>query len=226
MTSPVFPPSGEVHLWRLDHRAGGSGDEGLLPDSEVATMRKYRFERDRARYLFTQSAKRLILGSYLRQAPEGLFFHLSEKGKPTLAGLQFSISHTANLSVLAVSKEGVLGVDLETVRPQPDLARLARHIMTEAEWQRYQTLSDQDQLTAFYCFWTAKEAYLKNLGLGLEIEPAQVETEGLAPTAAQAEGLPRRELCQHPWGEGFCLHLASALPITGTEVFSFHPEHF
>ena len=48
--------------------------------------------------------------------------------------------------------------------------------MSADEWEAFQGIPEPDQLRAFYQIWTAKEAYLKNLGIGLQVEPSKVES--------------------------------------------------
>lgn len=173
---PQLPPPHEVHLWKIPH------DTLLLPElplsnNEVERAQSYHFEADRRRYLVTQTRKREILGGYLQQPPAELVFAQNPHGRPQLDGLSFSITHSTDLSILAVTKAGKLGIDLESMRPRPDLDSLAQHILTNSEHIHYQRLPEDRRLEAFYQFWTSKEAYLKALGTGLQIEPDQVELE-------------------------------------------------
>lgn len=80
-------------------------------------------------------------------------------------GWHWSISHTSQgalgLAVASVSRSPV-GVDAEVVgRGRPELAL---HVLTPAERALLATL---DEAAAFARAWTAKEAVLKKLGLGL-----------------------------------------------------------
>lgn len=173
MNGPPLPPKGEIHLWVLEHQKENTQ---WLSKEELTTLNEYRFASDRNRYAFTQSCKRQILGHYLHTLPQDLQFQLGEFGKPTVRGLEFNISHSKGVSVLAVTNEQIVGVDIEVVRPQGDLLELAQHIMSADEWEAFQGIPEPDQLRAFYQIWTAKEAYLKNLGIGLQVEPSKVES--------------------------------------------------
>ncbi|WP_344233086.1 4'-phosphopantetheinyl transferase family protein [Kribbella hippodromi] len=87
-----------------------------------------------------------------------------EAGRPHIAGLAVSLTYTEHWVVVAASRQGPIGVDLEEVRPR-EFHRLAGRWFTPQEraWLRDQP----DQLTAFLHLWTAKEAVGKALGLGL-----------------------------------------------------------
>ncbi|TDD57597.1 4'-phosphopantetheinyl transferase superfamily protein [Kribbella antibiotica] len=85
----------------------------------------------------------------------------SELGRPEVAGLAVSISHSHSLVAVAARRTGVVGIDVEDVYPR-DVSGLARRWFdpAELEWM------DGD-LLAFLQLWTAKEAVGKALGQGL-----------------------------------------------------------
>jgi len=66
---------------------------------------------------------RAILGNYLATKPADLRFAYSANGKPTVAGefasteIHFNLAHTEDLALVAVTRVGALGVDVEGVRP-------------------------------------------------------------------------------------------------------------
>ena len=205
MTAPSLPACDEVHLWLLEHRVM---DTSPLSEKEQTRADKFRFEKDCQRYRFTQGAKRIILARYLSKNPADLVFEENKQGKPALPGLEFNLSHTEGLSILAVSTGQPLGIDIEKNSPQPDLLELATRVLTEAEQALLFSLNGGEQLTAFYRFWTAKEAYLKAIGTGFEVEPHQVEVE--LPTFNRATSLNQDPMRLMPLdcGEGFICHLA------------------
>ena len=92
----------------------------------------------------------------------------SEYKKPHLAdsSIQFNISHTHDLVVCAVQDQHALGVDVEYIRPIA--IKDFRSQMTPNEWARVQQA--EEQLPAFYDYWTSKEAILKVVGAGLYID--------------------------------------------------------
>ena len=206
MSLPL-PKSHEVHLWLLPHR---QGKIALLSPIEQHHLRSYHQLSDQHRYCFTQSAKREILGAYLQLDPAELQFQENKHGKPSLTGLEFSISHTTGISVLAVTTEASIGVDIESLSAQDDLPNLARHISTAREWESYRTLPEQEKLSAFHRLWTAKEAYLKNLGIGLAVEPNQVITDFSEPSSVKTEGYPKRFLSEKSLRENAIILLATS----------------
>jgi 4'-phosphopantetheinyl transferase len=142
----------------------------------------------RDRYVIAHGAVRQILGAMLGTAPRRLRIqrrcvHCGDMhhGKPVIDGAPpFSLSHSHDVAVLAISNGGNVGVDVEARRPRARLDRLAARVLSERELAQWSSASPEHQLDAFLRAWTAKEAYLKALGLGL-VRPlldVPVEPEG------------------------------------------------
>lgn len=77
----------------------------------------------------------------------------------------FSIAHSSDMVICAGSKSSI-GIDIELVAPM-DLDDY-REYLTDNEWQFIQ--NTKDKLNAFYELWTKKEALIKALGKGIELE--------------------------------------------------------
>jgi phosphopantetheinyl transferase len=93
-------------------------------------------------------------------------------GRPTVAGddrVSFSLSHSGSFAVIALADGAVrLGVDVEVVRPRLRLRALAARVLNDEEHAAWLAIeNDDDQLRSFLRAWTAKEAYLKALGIGI-----------------------------------------------------------
>jgi 4'-phosphopantetheinyl transferase len=169
-----------VHVWsalldvppaRLARLAGH-----LSPD-ERARAARFRFDRDRRRFTAARGALREILGAYLgRPAPDVAFVY-GAYGKPALAppldatGLAFNLAHAAGLALYGVALGRPLGIDVEEVRPLPDLLGVARRVMTPGELAPFAALPPDPQREAFFALWTRKEAYLKATGAGFSLRP-------------------------------------------------------
>ncbi|MGA8115997.1 MAG: 4'-phosphopantetheinyl transferase superfamily protein [Actinocatenispora sp.] len=92
----------------------------------------------------------------------------ADGGQPyvDVSGLSVSVSHTADLVAVAVSRLGPVGVDVEQVRAMPavDLGR-RWYAEVEADWLR--ELPAEARTVAFLRLWTGKEAVGKLYGRGL-----------------------------------------------------------
>lgn len=184
---PAEPPrlrAGDVHLWcaRLDAADDAAGRfEPWLSEDERQRTRRLQFARDRQRFIAARGLLREILASYLATAaPEELRFAYGPAGKPRLAepaagtGLQFNLSHSGALALYAITWGEPVGVDLEAVRPMPELARIATQYFRPAESDLLRRLGPDRCLGTFFQLWTQKEALAKACGLGLAeaLEPA------------------------------------------------------
>lgn len=95
----------------------------------------------------------------------------AEHGKPFVADrpdVSFSVTHSAGLALVAVVPAPArVGVDVEAVRPRRSLPALAERVLDDDARARWSALPDGGRLRAFYEAWTAKEAYLKAVGVGI-----------------------------------------------------------
>jgi 4'-phosphopantetheinyl transferase len=174
----------EVHVWRvnletyevyLQHlKASLSSDEQLRAD-------KFYFQRDRNHYIAARGILRSILGRYLACRPSALRFVYSRFGKPALVGAEsgqslfFNVSHSHELALMAFSRVGDIGVDVEYMRPGIEYTRLAQRFFSEYERRELLPLPPAQLHRAFYCCWTRKEAYIKARGLGLQLPLEQFD---------------------------------------------------
>jgi 4'-phosphopantetheinyl transferase len=134
---------------------------------------RYRFARDRIRFIVGRGLLRMLISRYLDLAPRQAQFAYGPYGKPSLAGagddLTFSLAHSDDLAVYAFSRKRDIGVDLEYVRPLEDMRDIAARFFSPDEAAALAALPQPQQLDAFYHIWTCKEAYLKALGAGLSL---------------------------------------------------------
>jgi len=127
--------------------------------------RKFRFAVDRNRYVIAHAALRLILAHKLGIDASGIDFRLGRFGKPYVPDVEFNLSHSGSLALVAVGNVP-LGIDVECVRPI-DALQLAAHYFSAFEVQILRRLSSDRLLSGFFACWTRKEAFLKATGEGL-----------------------------------------------------------
>ncbi|AFZ44628.1 4'-phosphopantetheinyl transferase [Halothece sp. PCC 7418] len=139
--------------------------------------RANRFVRGehQTRFIAGRGILRSLLGQYLNLPPEQIEFDYLPQGKPILgkkhsfSNLQFNVSHSQDLALYAISTEyQQVGIDLEWIRPFPQVLSLARRFFTEQEFADLVSLPSKQQERTFFQLWTAKEAYLKATGEGLK----------------------------------------------------------
>lgn len=171
------PPS--IELWLVALALDAPVDDvGLLDGHERERAAHFVFERDRRRYVAAHVALRRLLGQRTGRPPGELRFEAGAFGKPRLRiepFCSFSLSHCGDQALIAFAKDGEIGVDLEALGALRDLDALARHCLTAGEWVQFQALPMPERESAFLRAWTRKEASLKALGTGLQVEPSSVD---------------------------------------------------
>lgn len=113
---------------------------------------------------------RLALSPLVGIAPDRLQFGREAKGRPFLrhAGApDFNLSDTIGGSLLAITRGGRVGVDLERVDRVPPVLRLAGRWFSTEESAALAALPESERALAFLHLWTAKEASCKATGTGI-----------------------------------------------------------
>ena len=108
---------------------------------------------------------RIAIGQCLKIDPLSITFRRNKNGKPYAENLDihFSLSHSGNLAVCAVSDQPV-GIDVEKIRSVN--YHLADKCFTLEE-RKYVFSERQKQQKRFFEIWTKKEAHVKRLGTGI-----------------------------------------------------------
>jgi 4'-phosphopantetheinyl transferase len=163
--------------------------EQMLSGEERERADRFRFEIDRRRFMAAHVALRRVLAEHTGLQPHALCLVAGRYGKPSLVdqpGVQFSLSHSQTLALIAVGTRGPLGADIELLRPVPDAAVLAERHFTRRENAALAALPARERERAFLVCWTRKEACLKAIGLGLLVPPESFEV-GLVPELRSVE---------------------------------------
>jgi 4'-phosphopantetheinyl transferase len=167
-----------VHVWRASLLASGEAVdayESSLAPNERQRANRFIFPRDRQRFIIARGVLRHLLARYAAQPPDQFQFRYGPQGKPelaqdpTLPPLAFNLSHSADLALYAIATERDLGIDLERIRPNLDLAGVAELSFSPTELATLHALPPPDQHLAFFTCWTRKEAFVKARGDGLTL---------------------------------------------------------
>jgi 4'-phosphopantetheinyl transferase len=81
--------------------------------------------------------------------------------------LEFNLSHSHEVALVAVARQRAVGVDVEFVKRKFSFDDLARRFFTTREVAALFELPQPLQREAFFKCWTSKEAFLKAKGTGL-----------------------------------------------------------
>lgn len=161
--------SGEVHVWRVELDQPEQVRERFqssLEADELERAGRFHFEKHRRHFVVGRGFLRYVLARYLQAQPESLRFAYGAYGKPSLTGLQFNMSHSHNVGLVAVADKE-LGVDVEHIRADFATEDIARRFFSRAEVETFNALPVEEQVAAFFRCWTRKEAYIKAIGLGM-----------------------------------------------------------
>lgn len=179
-----LPEPGVIHLWHstlaCPRIEAWSAPTAVLDLEERGKSARYRRPVDQFRFAAAREFLRRTLSSYLRIPPADVVFRPGLHGKPELgppqseSGLTFNLSHSEDLVVCAVTRTNPIGVDVERVRPIPELTAMTSRFFAPEERSHLDSLPEDDRLTAFFRIWTLKEAYLKAVGVGLSQDPSTV----------------------------------------------------
>jgi 4'-phosphopantetheinyl transferase len=185
-------PQGEVHVWRANldqpQRLFARLTQ-LLSAEERARADRFHFEVDRKRCILARGILRLLLGDCLGTPAERLQFRYSEFGKPSLASesapVEFNVSHSGDLVLVALGRGRALGVDVERIRIDVATEEIAARYFSVNECRDFATVAPDLRCAAFFACWTRKEAYIKARGDGLSLPLEQFDVAFLPGHAAR-----------------------------------------
>jgi 4'-phosphopantetheinyl transferase len=180
---PDSPGAHDVSVWRVPLKLGESDAElradlaaeelerlGRLGDSEIGR-----------RWLVSRAALREILAAELGLAPAQVRLALGPRGRPEVdsaqhpESLDFNLSHSGELALVATARSGRVGIDVERLRRGRDPLRIANRYFSPPEAAAIAALPEGERASEFLRYWTAKEALAKGLGGGLTIPWAELE---------------------------------------------------
>lgn len=190
----------------------------LAPD-ESARAERFVFARDRERYQVARGLLRATVGGATGCAPDAVRFDYTPNGRPLLAGrgeLVFNLSHSGGHVAIAIAAGGgspalALGVDIEQVRPIPEMDQVARSVYAGRELAALASCADDEgRIATFHRLWTRKEACMKATGAGLALDP-------LAFSVDAAATVQRVVLPPHPCAPAGATVTVHHLPEPATE---------
>jgi len=240
MTSWPSPPAElpalerSVHVWAVgidDASIDFNRAREVISLDERERAERFIFERDRRRYLVAHGALHAILSRYLKIDPATLRFDIGSNGKPKLpsahtpSGVDFNLSHSNKMALLAVTHGREVGVDVEYVQENFEFQQVAERFFTAREVAAMRSLPSPLQRQAFYKCWTSKEAFLKAKGTGLSGKLDEVEisltTEQRVRIQARVPGWSLAELAP---GDGYEGALVVEGPLMPVHCYLWKPQ--
>ena len=123
----------------------------------------------RRQHIVSRAALRIVLARWPRCPPDALQFVADPSGKPRLVGgaPHFSVSHSGDWGLIAVTALGPVGVDIERCVPISELEAIAERVFAPAAARTVMSQRGKRRVQSFYREWTRMEAQLKASGEGL-----------------------------------------------------------
>jgi 4'-phosphopantetheinyl transferase len=214
----TFLIGNDVHVWAgaLDvPQASLAGLAATLSKSEQDRATRFHFDRHRNRFIVGRGMLRVLLGRYLKCEPKALDFAYGAAGKPRLANhpeetaLQFNLAHSDDLALIALTRIGQVGIDVERIRPLQDAEELVARFFSTREHQAFKRLDERKKPAAFFNLWTRKEAWLKATGEGIASSLHLVEVSFLEDEPARLVSVPA------PLDQGLSWSLLDLRPAPG-----------
>jgi len=147
---------------------------------ERSRAERFRFDRDRRRFVVARGTLRHLLAQELDKTPQSIAFCYGEYGKPSVSTEQdlmahtqsgdqcdfhFNLSHSGEIALCALGYQYRVGVDIEKIKDIQRLDSMMERCLLSKE--QAEVNENKDPLRAFLQRWTCKEAYLKAIGMGL-----------------------------------------------------------
>lgn len=198
LTQPLT--GSDLHIWSA--ALSGSADDlehfhSLLAVDEKARAERFYFERDRDRYIVGRGILRTLLASYLNMEASKIPIAYGPHRKPVLQlsqtdkTLHFNLAHSNEWAAYVFGWDRPVGIDLEHIRPLPDVDDLVQRFFSPRESTLIRSLSGGQKWDSFFQIWTCKEAILKAYGSGLTTPLDQFEifvgAEGAVTTTSLTE---------------------------------------
>jgi 4'-phosphopantetheinyl transferase len=147
-----------------------------LDNVELARRAEFVRDADRDRFTLGAVLLRVAIAAHAAAVPASIVIDRTcdqcrrphGRPRPTVHGLEASVSHSGDLVAVALSEAGPVGVDVERVVDLDHTEFLAR-VCRPSETLEVRSQRD------FYVLWTRKEAVLKASGLGLRVPMNSVE---------------------------------------------------
>lgn len=190
----------------------------LLPKPMQANVLKYRRWEDAQASLLGKMLLTKALQKYGLETDELGKIQYTKYNRPFLNGpLDFSISHSGNCVLCAISSGYSLGIDVEEVKP------IVIHDFDSqfSDEEMASIYSAENQLYEFYSWWTRKEAVIKADGRGMSIPLTNIVFHTTEEVSLTNKSWHIRQI---DLSKTYCVHLATAEKVEDNieiEEFAF-----
>ena len=147
----------------------------VLDLTERERFERYENADVARRFAIGRLRLREMLAALLGIAPAAVPIQIGLHGKPALtraaqsSGLRFSVAHCEELLLIALTRLGDVGIDVERVRPIERWARVADRVFGPGDRAAIgrEIAGGDEPSSVFFRFWCRGEAELKAIGCGI-----------------------------------------------------------
>ena len=159
----------DVDIWRIQLDRVDI-DLSVLSSPEMQKANRCLTESHRHRYRATRFCLRSILACYLPITADNVELEKSANGKPSIpdSPIEFNLTHSGPLALLAITSGKLIGIDIEPIRKRNNVAAIAKRVLSNEIVGRLNRTSDEtEKALLFTRVWTAFEARQKMTGNGI-----------------------------------------------------------
>lgn len=164
-----FATDNEIHVWKIPATDYTDNTLSDLSGEEKEKLSQLKNPQTKKVFFSSRQAIRKLFSSYLDCPANQLEFAVHKQGKPFLAShdkkLEFNLSHSADRILLAVSRQGPVGIDIEACRNLDNWQAIARKVFDRPTMEKFLQMKDPE--AQFFHFWTEFEAKKKLSGQGI-----------------------------------------------------------
>lgn len=157
----------------------------VLDPKEQKRANQFYFPHHRHHFARGRALLRYTLGYYLNKPPQNLIFGYGKHDKPYLKDypeLTFNLSHSGNQALLAIGQTLPVGIDIEQFSGRP-YTGIGGQVFSSTENQALAHLPEHLKPMMFFNTWAQKEAFIKQIGMGLAYPTEKLTVQTLAKAA-------------------------------------------
>lgn len=155
--------------------------QAVLDAGELEHINRLRQPLQRQRSIIVRGVLRWVLGAHLQMRPESVPLQREPGDCPRLQhapgvrDLSISSASSGTSGVVAIGAGAEIGIDVEQVTKQRFPDAVSKAMLHPRETCVFETLPRGERAAWLADAWVCKEATLKSLGVGLEVDPRTVE---------------------------------------------------
>lgn len=166
----------QIHIWYIPLIKSLYSDKFFFHLTDYEKVKAKGFARDllSEQYILCHGILNVLIKRYLGiNLRNQLSFEFSSNEKPKLSNhlntnyIQFNLSRSNNLAVVAFTRHHQIGVDIECKLPINGMDYVAKKILKNREYKNFVRLEEKKKQAIFYEIWVRKEAFAKAVGKGL-----------------------------------------------------------